>query len=108
MQTFTSAEYIKIDVASQFGLDKETWAERLAWFDNREPHLESLVSEAENPALYYAAVKAWRETQAGQPTGHMISLDATSSGLQLLCVLTGDRTGAELCNVVNTGTREDA
>jgi len=108
MQTFTSAEYIKIDVASQFGLDKETWAERLAWFDNREPHLENLINEAENPALYYAAVKAWRETQAGQPTGHMISLDATSSGLQILCVLTGDRLGAELCNVVNTGRREDA
>src|SRR5690606_19590575 len=46
--------------------------------------------------------------KAGKPTGYMISLDATSSGLQLLAALTGDLRAAQLCNVVDTGHREDA
>jgi hypothetical protein len=35
------------------------------------------------------------------PIGFPISLDATASGLQLLAALSGDRSAAELCNVVN-------
>jgi hypothetical protein len=38
----------------------------------------------------------------------MISLDATSSGLQLLAALTGESFAAMLCNVLATGGREDA
>lgn len=107
-QTFTGPEYLKIDIASNFGLEKKTWAERLAWFDQNENQLMKLVPQAEEPALYYAGVKAWEDTKAGKPTGYMISLDATSSGLQLLAALTGDRSAAQLCNVIDTGTRQDA
>lgn len=105
---FTGKEYLKLDIASNFGLEKKTWYERLCWFDENESQLESLVQQAEVPALYYAGVKAWRDTEAGKPTGYMISLDATSSGLQLLACLTGDLSAAQLCNVVPTGYREDA
>lgn len=108
MQTFTGKEYLKIDIASNFGLDKKTWQARIDWFDQNQTNLEALVPQADKPALFYAGVKAWRDTEAGKPTGYMISLDATSSGLQLLAALTGDRKASELCNVVNTGNREDA
>lgn len=107
-QTFTGREYLKIDIASNFGLEKKTWDERIAWFDQNEHQLLSLVPQAEEPALYYAGCKAWEDVQAGRPTGYMISLDATSSGLQLLAALTGDQSAAELCNVVDTGKRQDA
>lgn len=108
MQTFTGKEYLKIDIASNFGLDKSKWNDRIAWFDKNEDKLFELVNQAEEPALFYAGIKAWEETKAGQPTGYMISLDATSSGLQLLAALTGDNLASKLCNVVDTGEREDA
>lgn len=108
MQHFTPREYLMIDIASNFGLEKKTWNERLAWFQEHQDHLMAMQNQAEEPALFYAGVKAWEAVQAGQPIGYPISLDATSSGLQLLAVLTGDRSASELCNVVDTGKRGDA
>lgn len=108
MQKFTAKQYLKIDIANNFGLDKKTWSERLAWFDQNENNLANLVSKAENPALFYAGIKALHAVQQGEAIGYPVSLDATSSGLQILAVLTGDTKAAALCNVVNTGKREDA
>jgi hypothetical protein len=108
MQRFTGREYLKIDIASNFGLSKENWNDRIAWFDQNESSLHSLINKAENPALFFAGVLAWEDVEAGNPIGYMISLDATSSGLQILAALTGDRPAAEICNVVDTGHREDA
>lgn len=107
-QTFTGKEYLKIDIANNFGLDQEDWDIRIQWFDDNESNLENLLKQAEEPALYYAGVQAWRAAQAGKPSGYPISLDATSSGIQLLAALTGDRKAASLCNVIDTGHRADA
>ena len=107
-QTFTGKEYLKIDIANNFGLDKEDWDVRLAWFDENEARLDTLVKQAEEPALFFAGITAWQKVCKGEPTGYPISLDATSSGIQLLAVLTGDRKAAALCNVIDTGHREDA
>lgn len=108
MQKFTARQYLKIDIANNFGLDKKTWNERLAWFDQNEGNLVNLVVKAENPALFYAGIKALDDVNQGKAIGYPVSLDATSSGLQILAVLTGDTNAAQLCNVVNTGKREDA
>jgi len=108
MQLFTSIDYLRIDIANHFGLDKEDWDDRIEWVHANDRQLEALIEQAEEPALYYAAVSAYRKAVQGLPIGHMISLDATSSGLQLLACLTGDRSSAELCNVVNIGHRADA
>jgi hypothetical protein len=110
MQTFTAKQYLQIDIASNFGLDKKTWDERLAWFAQHQDNLLEMLPQAKEPALYYAGVQAWNQVLLGQPIGYPISLDATSSGLQLLAALTGDRSAAELCNVVNSpmGNRADA
>lgn len=107
-QTFTGKEYLKIDIANNFGLDKDEWDDRIAWFDQNESQLEQLIKKAEEPALFAAGVSAWRNVQRGGVNHYPISLDATSSGIQLLSCLTGDRKGAELCNVVDIGTRADA
>lgn len=108
MQLFTAIQYLKIDIANNFGLDKEDWDVRLDWFDKNEANLHELIEQADQPALFYAGIKAYQKALMGVPTGYMISLDATSSGLQLLACLTGDRKAAELCNVVNVGYRADA
>lgn len=107
-QTFSGREYLKIDIANHYGLDKQTFYERIRWFDQNQHQLDNLVTTAEEPALFFAGKEAWYAVEDSQPIGYMISLDATSSGLQLLAALTGDRSAAELCNVVDTGNREDA
>ena len=101
MQTFTAREYLKIDIANNYGLDKKTWNERIDWFDRHEDRLMEVLPQAAEPALYFAGVTAWQDIKAGKPSGYPISLDATSSGMQILAALTGDRKAAELCNVVN-------
>ncbi len=108
MQTFTGKEYLKIDIASNFGLDKKDWSERIAWFDQNEEHLEKRLPQAENQPLYYAGVQAWRDTQKGLPTGYTTSLDAAASGIQILSVLSRCETSARICGVLSTGHREDA
>jgi hypothetical protein len=108
LQTFTGREYLKIDIANNYGLDKLEWDDRISWFDAHEDQLMELVKLAEEPALFYAGVKAWEDVKAGKPIGYMVSLDATSSGLQILAALTGDRSAAYLCNVIDSGTRGDA
>ena len=80
MRMFTPRETLQIDISNHYGLDKKSWDERLSWFQQNEHQLESLTQKAEEPALFYAGVKAWRQVQKGEPIGYCISLDATSSG----------------------------
>lgn len=108
MQQFSGMQYLKIDVANNFGLDKEDWNTRLDWFDQVETDLETLVKDSEEPSLYYASVEAYRKAKRGEAVSHPISLDATASGLQILACLTECRKSALLCNVVDAGKRMDA
>jgi hypothetical protein len=101
MQLFTARQYLAIDIANNFGLDKKTWDERLEWFEENKENLLNLVESADEPAMFYAGVVAYHDMLNGKPIGYTVALDATSSGLQLLSCLTGDRKAAELCNVVN-------
>ena len=108
MQLFDARSYLKIDISNSYGMDKKDWNERIDWFNANEHQLESLLKEAETPALYYAGIVAWRDVNQGIASGYPISLDACSSGLQLLACLTGDEQAAKLCGVISTGHREDA
>jgi len=101
MQTFTAREYLAIDIANNYGLDKEDWDDRLKWFEDNKNNLDNLVKEAEEPSLFFAGINAYKDMQEGKPIGYTVALDATSSGMQLLACLTGDRKAAELCNVVS-------
>ena len=107
-QRFTGMQYLAIDIANNFGLDKQDWNTRLDWFDENQEKLLSLVPQAKAPALFYAGIQAWNQAQQGLEIGYPISLDACSSGLQLLACLTGDDKAARLCGVIDTGHREDA
>lgn len=107
MQLFTGLDYVKIDIANKYGLDKVNWNVRLAWFEDHKHILEDLVGEAKEPAQFYAAVMNYYRALEGKPSGIPISLDATASGSQILCALTGDVEGGKLCNIVDTGERLD-
>lgn len=100
MQHFKPIEYMKIDIANSFGLDKEIWTERIKWVDKNHDHLLDLIDDADEPAEYYAKVLSLYDVEAGKPTNSCCGLDATSSGTQLLSCITRDHKAASLCNVI--------
>ena len=107
MQLFTPTQYLMIDIANNFGHDKLSWDARLDWFRENEDQLESMQKEAENPALFYAGLKAYRQAQMGMAVHYPISLDATASGAQILAALVCCEKSAMLCNVLDSGQRMD-
>jgi len=109
MQHFIGLEYLKIDIANAFGLDKESWDERLKWCEAMEGQFEGegVLEQADEPMLYLKAINALRKTEAGLPSGHAMMLDATASGLQIMAALSGCKKTAAHVNMLNTGQRED-
>lgn len=96
MTRFSPLEYIKIDIANQMGKDKLSFAQRIAWV-NSIKDLRSKMSLAEKPAQFLAGVFALEDALAGRPTGHLVGLDACSSGISILGILTG-------CHVTSANT----
>lgn len=107
-QLFTGFQYLLIDAANNFGLDKELFEDRIEWATVNLASLESLAPLADTPSLYLKAVFAIRKAQAGIPTGHLVGLDAVCSGLQVMSALTGCIVGATNTGLVNPNVRADA
>ena len=101
MQLFTPHEYIKIDLANNYGLDKLTYKERLDWFETNKDNLDSLVDSADDPWLYHEQLKRYKEVLKGKPTGYIVRFDAVSSGIQILSVLTRCINGCKATGAVN-------
>lgn len=108
MELFSGLDYLRIDIANHYGLDKKLWSQRLEWFAFNEHRLEELVQGADEPYLMAQAVMAYRDVQKGLPTGYVMYLDCTNSGYQWLAILSGCLDTAKTVNLVNTGKREDA
>lgn len=106
-QQFTGCEYLMIDAANAFGLDKEVFEKRIAWTRENLDCLEAFVAEADDPVMFTKAVVTIRKVQKGLPTGHMVGLDSTTSGAQILSALTGCRNGMLLTNLVDPNKRYD-
>ena len=107
MNKFNGLEMLYIDIANCYGLDKEDWTTRLLFVEEHEQELETLTQTASEPLLYTKAVKALRRTQNGEKSGHIMFLDATASGLQIMACLSGCHDTAAQVNLINTGQRED-
>lgn len=113
---YSALDYLKIDIASNYGdhngqdLEKLNFEDRIRWFDQQEAagNLVDLIESADDPALYFSGLQAYRDTLDGNPTGYAISLDACSSGLQILAILANCEKSARRCGMINTGNREDA
>lgn len=108
MKFYTPLEYLKIDIANQFGLDKFLFEERIKWVDDHETQLEQLTDQADNKTKdrFISAVMAYREVQADRPTGHLVGLDACASGPQIMSAVTRDPVGAKHTNL-NGNQRND-
>lgn len=108
MKEFTGFEYLLIDVANHFGLDKLTFDKRIEWARSNLDVLETLADQAETPYLFHKTVAAVRKAQAKQPTGHLVAMDACCSGIQIMSALTGCVSGASATGLVDPDRRADA
>lgn len=108
MIKYSGYEYMCIDIANQYGLDKELFETRIQWTQDHLSELEGLSDKAECQPLYKKAVMALRKAQKGIATGHLVAVDAVCSGVQLMSVLTGCIAGATSTGLVNPNERADA
>lgn len=106
MQKFSGLQYLAIDIANHAGLDKASWEERLKWVKEHFDELESFTpDDPKTKFLYIKAVNALRNIT--EPTGFVMALDSTNSGVQIMAALGKCGISARTCNLVNTGKRED-
>lgn len=104
---FNAIDYICIDIANCVGTqgtfrgDKELFETRIQWVKDNFNNLEDFIDVAEDKFLYIKAVHALRETMLGQPTGHLVALDATCSGIQIMSAITGCVRGADATGLVS-------
>ena len=108
MKTFTGWQYLLIDAANHFGLDKMTFEERIHAMTTNLDRLEQQADQAETKPLYLKAVMAIRKAQQGIPTGHLVGLDACCSGIQVMSALTGCVAGAHSTGLIDPELRADA
>ena len=105
-------EYLLYDIANTFGFDKEVWIKRTIearklvndiFLDMRsyERKLREYCLEADEPMLFRKAINAWRVgVHLGEPIGHNMGFDATSSGLQIMSAMAGCITGGRNSNIL--------
>lgn len=105
---FNPMQYLAIDIANHYGLDKSNYKDRIQWVKNHMDTLEEHTVTAEEPLLYAKAVHALREVQQGKPTNHSAAFDAVCSGLQIMSALMRCKKGCELTGLIDPDNRIDA
>lgn len=108
MQLFTGWQYLLIDLANAFGLDKLLFEDRIKWAETNLHQLEALADQADNKPLYLKACMTIRRALKGEPTGHLVGMDACCSGIQVMSALTGCVVGANNTGLVDPNVRADA
>jgi hypothetical protein len=105
---FTGIEYLAIDVANGYGLDKESFEYRIQWVKDNQKDLEDYAQLAEEPHLFNKSVAHFRKALKGLPSGHAVALDSCASGLQLMSVMTGCKSGCYMTGLIDPDKRMDA
>lgn len=108
MQRFTGWQYMLIDLANAYGLDKELFETRIDWAERHMHELEQIAGAADEYPLYCKAVMAIRAVQRGEAIGHTVAMDAVCSGIQIMSALTGCVVGATATGLVDPNRRADA
>ena len=95
----TGKEYLLADIACKHdkAYEKLGWNERLKHFSEIDFSNPKTFKEASNPIGLRAAFVALEHTLQNKPSGYLISLDAASSGLQLLSILVSCPVSWKLC-----------
>ena len=107
MKHFSGFDYLLIDAANNYGLDKLPFEGRIDWATHNLDCLEGHAEYAETKPLFIKAVMAIRKAQQGLPTGHMVAMDGVCSGIQVMSVMPGCVAGARATGLIDTSVRED-
>lgn len=105
---FTPYEYLLINLANHFGLDKEVYSKRINFIKANMNDLEDMITDAEEPELFLASLMQLRKVQRKEPVGALVSIDAVCSGIQILSALVRCKLGAKATGLINTGKRPNA
>lgn len=106
-KSYSAIDYLCIDIANCYGKDKWLFEQRIQWVKDNYPILEMIADQAEDKPLYIKAVHELHQVVQGHPTGHLVALDATCSGIQIMSAITGCVKGADATGLV-TSKRADA
>ena len=113
--------WLRFQVATTYGLDKDTLDDRLAWTYENEWLIERVATDpidnlpdwegAEEPWQFLAACDEFYHCVIKRDrisTGLCVAIDATCSGLQILAGLAKDKSTAKLVNVLPSDKPQDA
>lgn len=112
-QEYTAFEWLLIDVASRFGMDKELNHKRIEWaagsilpliematdMQDLKLLLAPYIDEADEQSMFVGACIAVWDTVNGQVSTWQVGQDAASSGPALLSTLLKDTVGMQYCGV---------
>lgn len=107
-QTFSGWEYLCIDLANHYGLDKETFETRINWVYDNINHLGWMVNKADDPELFQKTAMVIERARRGEEVGHIVHFDACCSGIQIMSALTGCEAGAYNTGMIDPEQRMDA
>ena len=119
--TDAGEKWLAFQVATTYGLDKETMADRLLWVTQNIPLITRVATDpignigdweaAEEPWQFMSACEEYYSvvlTKSRLTTGLCVATDATCSGLQILAGLARDKSTAQLVNVIPADRPQDA
>ena len=102
-ELITQLPNLYIAIANHAGKDKLTWKKRIDWVCKQD--IDNI--KWDKPILGRKALRALKDTCKGKPTGYVMSIDATSSGIQIMAVISGCRETAKYVNCINPNVRYD-
>lgn len=108
MKQFTGKDYLYIDIANHFGLDKLSFEDRIEFVKNNEDRLHQMLPKAEDKPLFAKSLMSLEDAKKGIPTGHRVGLDACASGTQIMSALIGCEQGAYITGLIDPDKRMDA
>lgn len=102
MEKFSVVQYLAIGIANSFGKDKLNFADRIEWTKVHLKQLPALLKEADEPEMAYAGFLSLKYfLTTGQLDGHLVGMDASASGIQIISALLRDPQGLYLTGVTS-------
>ena len=114
-------EWLAFQVATTYGLDKSTMAERQEWVKNNHELIHAVATDplgnldvwtnADEPWLFLAACEEFNACvlDCTRHFTHLpVAVDASCSGIQVLSGLARDRSAAQMVNVTPSASVQDA
>ena len=102
-EVITNLPNLYIAIANHAGKDKLTWQERIDWVSKQ--NINNIVWD--EPILGRKALRALKDYENNKPSGYVMSIDATSSGIQMMAILSGCKQTAKLVNCIDSNVRHD-